>query len=378
MKKVLFFSLILLLALLLGACGVKAELPSAPAAAPSSEPTPSPTPEPTPAPTPEPTEWVLSGESAEEILALADISALRLVDGTASQEYAAMLELSRLRPDCQVLWNYEFEGVLYPNTAAELKAAGLDGLEDAVRYLPALSYIDVIDTPATVEDLDRLYDINPDAFYYWSFVHDGFTIRTDIQVYSSLRDGINHRFTSEELYPMLKYCKHMKALDLGHNNLTDLTWLGKLSELEVLILADSPNLVDASPLANLTELHYLEFFMNHNVEDYSFLNSLTKIQELNLCRTDHIGDMSFLAYMPDLKFLMVKYSDCTRETFLYWQEQFPNAYMVFYDGNIESCDSGWRDTEKNHMIRYAFSHWRYVTDYQHYDQVTYDLSRYNY
>ena len=118
--------------------------------------------------------------------------------------------------------------------------------------------------------------------------------------------------------------------------------------------------------------------MNHKVEDYSFLNSLTKLEELNLCRTDHIGDMAFLAYMPNLKFLMVKYSDCTRETFLYWQEQYPDARMVFYDGNIESCDSGWRDTQKNRQIRYAFSNWRHVTDYRHYDDVDFDFDRYVY
>ena len=377
MKKPLLILTVLLLLLALCACGSEAA-PAAenPGTEPSSEPEPGP--EPTPEPTPPPEEWTLGEESAEEILALADIESLRRVDGSASREYAAMLELSRLRPDCEVLWSYEFEGTVYPNTATELKAEGLEGLEDAVRYLPALAYIDVIDTPATVEDLDRLYEINPDAFYYWSFYHDGFLIRTDIQVYSSLRDAILHRFTSDELYPMLKYCKHLKALDLGHNNLTDLTWLGKLTELEVLILADQPDLVDASPLANLTKLHYLEFFMNHKVEDYSFLNSLTNLEELNLCRTDHIGDMAFLAYMPKLKFLMVKYSDCTRETFDYWKEQFPDARRVFYDGNVESCDSGWRDTWKNAQIRYAFACWRHVVDYRSYDDVDYDFNRYVY
>ena len=146
----------------------------------------------------------------------------------------------------------------------------------------------------------------------------------------------------------------------------------------MLILADNPNLVDASPLGNLENLIYLEFFMNHKVEDFSFLDSLTEMEELNLCRVDHIGDMSFLAHMPKLKFLMVKYSDCTQETFRYWQAQFPEARMVFFDGNIESCDSGWRDTHKNYLIRYAFSSWRHVTRYEHFDDVDYDFDRFVY
>ncbi len=368
-KRILHVLALVCAALLLCACGAAA----APASAPEI------TLEPTPEPTPEPTEIILNGsESAEEILALKDISALRRVEGAASTEYDALLALYKARPDVEVLWNYAFEGMLYPNTSTELKAQGLEGLEDAVRYLPALSYIDVIDTPATVEDLDRLYDINPDAFYYWSFEHDGFTIRTDIQVYSSLRDAIIHRFTSEELYPMLKYCKHLKALDLGHNDLTDVYWIGQLKELEVLILADNPRLVDASPLGNLENLIYLEFFMNHAVEDFSWLNNLTKMKDLNLCYTDHIGNMDFLAYMPDLTFLMVKYSDCTSETFRYWQEQYPEANMVFYDGNHESCDSGWRDTVRNYHIRYAFASWRHVVHYEHYDDVEFDFNRFIY
>lgn len=364
--------MLVLLSLALCACG-QGGVPTA-----TQEPVPEITPEPTPVPTPPPAEIVLGDESAEEILALIDQPSLRLVDGRASREYAALLELYHARPDCQVLWDYEFEGQVYPNTATQLKAEGLEGLEDAVRYLPALEYIDVIDTPATVEDLDRLYDINPDAFYYWSFVHDGFTIRTDIQVYSSLRDAIIHRFTSEEMYPMLKYCKHLKALDLGHNDLTDLYWIGQLKELEVLILADNPNLVDASPLGNLENLIYLEFFMNHKVEDFSFLNSLTNMEDLNLCYTDHIGEMSFLEYMPNLKFLMVKYSDCTSDTFKYWQQRYPDAYMVYYDGDIHSCNSGWRETQRNAQIRYAFTCWRHVEEYRRYDDVVFNFDGYVY
>ncbi len=362
------------LALLLSACGLRPEPPAPTAAVPA--PVPVVTPAPTPEPTPEPTEWILRNESAEEILALADISALRLVDGSASREYAAMLELSRLRPDCQVLWNYAFEGQLYPNTAAELKARSLEGLEDAVRYLPALRYIDVIDTEATVEDLDRLYDINPDAFYYWSFPFDGRTLRTDLQVYSSLRDSFLHRFTSEELYPMLKYCRHLKALDLGHNDLTDLTWLGRLTELEVLILADNPNLVDASPLAALTRLHYLEFFMNHKVEDFSFLNSLTNLEELNLCRNDQLRDLSFLEHLPKLRFLMLKFTACDPEEVALWQKKLPETRIVLLsNGDLEATGNGWRETAKNKRIREMFFYWPSITRYGAYDDVTYDFSK---
>lgn len=370
MKKILLVCLALLLVLGLCACGLVS-----PAATP--EPTPAPTPEPTPEPTPPPTEYTVTTESAEEIRALGAITSLKTVDATQSREYDALLDLQAALPDCEVKWEYEFQGTRYPSDTTSLTVTDLTGLEDAIRYLPKVDYIDLIESDATVEDLDRFDAIRPGIFYYWSFMHDGFRIRTDIQVYSSLRDAIIHRFTSEEMYPMLKYCKHLKALDLGHNALTDISLIGELKELEVLILADNP-IVDASPLGNLENLTYLELFMCHEIQDFSFLEKLHKLCELNLCYDEGVTKLDFLEQMPDFCFGMFKYSGVSSEEFLKWEAKLPEATMVFWDGNIQSCDSGWRDTEKNTQIRYAFTCWRNVTGYRHYDDVDYDFTQFNY
>jgi len=363
-RRIFLISLFLLAALILCACGA-AE--------------PAPTPEPTPEPTPQPTEYTITDESADEILALAEIDSLKYIDGRGSTEYAALLELYNAMPDCDIVWNYEFEGQIYPSdTTTELKATQLEGLEDAIRYLPLVDYVDVIDTEATVEDLDRYDAIRPGIFFYWSFEHDGFTIRTDIECYSSLRDLNYPRFTSEDMYPMLKYCKNLKALDLGHNDLTDISLIGELKDLEVLILADNPNLVDASPLGNLENLVYMELFMSPSIEDYSFLNNLTKIRDLNLCYCPNLGNLDFLANMPDIGFGMFKYSDIPGEMVEYWSDQYPDAYLTIYDGSIHSCEGGWRDTHRNYLIRYAFASWRHIEDYVHYDDVVYNFNGYVY
>lgn len=370
MKNKLFpLLLLLLLAALL--CGCGKDLGGV------IQPAPEPTAEPTPEPTPAPTSWTITDESAEEILALANIPSLRSIDASSCRDYETLLKLHELRPDCEIRWNYEFQGTSYPSDTGELKVTDLSGLEDAIRYLPELNYIDLIETGATVEDLDRFDAIRPGIFYYWSFMHDGFRIRTDIQVYSTLRDGVNHRFTSEEMYPMLKYCKHLKALDLGHNALTDISLIGELKELEVLILADNP-IVDASPLGKLENLSYLELFMCHEIEDFSFLSKLTKLRELNLCYDEDCTSLDFLANMPDFCFGMFKYSGVSSEEFKAWEARLPEANMVFWDGNVESCDSGWRDTDRNYRIRYAFTCWRHVTDYRSFDDVDYDFNTFNY
>lgn len=365
--KILLSVILIFCAISLAACG----------AAPTAQ-EPEVTPEPTPEPTPQPVEYYITNESADEIRALNEIDSLRFIDGTASKEYDAMLYLYNTMENCEIIWNFELQGEVYPNTTEEIKAVELDGLEDALRYLPALTYVDVIDSPATIEDMDRFYDIRPDVFYYWSFILDGFHMRTDLECYSSLRGLDYYRLTDEDVYPMVKYCKHMKALDLGHDDIRDLTWIGQLTELEVLIIADNPNLVDASPLGNLKNLVYLEFFMNHKCESFEWLNELTNIVDLNLCYCDNLGDLSFLENMPNIRFGMFKYSFIDAEEVQYWSHVYPDAYLTIHDGSIHSCEGGWRETQRNMYIRRNFASWRHITDYVTYSEVYFDYNTYIY
>lgn len=369
-KHLIFISCILLTAAVFIGCGASDAEPEVTA---ESVTAPVPTPVPTPEPTPMPTEYTITTESAEQIIALGDIYTLKYVDATGSTEYDAIIALTELLPECEIVWEYEFQGVKYSSNTTELTVTELEGLEDAIRYLPKLNYIDLIESPATVEDLDRYSEINPDIFFYWSFNHDGFKIRTDIEVYSSLRGSNARRLTDEDMYPMLKYCKKLKMLDLGHNDIRDLSLIGQLQELEVLIIADNPNIEDASPLANLENLTYLEFFLNSKVKDFSWLYSLTRLDALNICYCE-ITELDFLANMPDMRFGMFKFCNVSDEELRFWQEQLPDAYLTTNDGSIYSCEGGWRDTAQNRQIRYAFSAWRRVVDYRHYSDVDFDFN----
>ena len=362
------FSLILLLCLLLvlPACGVRAEQPP--------EPTPEATPEPTPEPTPPPTEWTLSDESAEEILALADeFPGLEHIDATASTEYDALLALREKLPNCDIDWVYEFQGVSYPSDTTELKVTDMTGLEDALRYLPALTDVDLLEAGAAIEDLDRFSEIRPDVFWLWEFNFHGFRIRTDILVYSSLQPiGFVPR-DEAFYYPILKYCTKLKALDLGHNSFRDISLIGRMTDLEILILADD-HLTDASCLSNLHNLIYLELFMNDELEDFSFLDDLTKLKDLNLCYCEHLTSLEFIKHMPDLEFMLVKYTGLDVDYYNETKANNPQIRMTYWDGDIESTNSGWRDTARNHMIRCAFSNWPDIVRYEHYNDMDFSFS----
>lgn len=250
MKKSCFLFILLLAAVLLCACGSEP---------PQSAPTPVPTPSPTPTP---PSTIVLTEESEEEILALAECRYLEHIDASASREYDALLRLSQLLPDCKITWNVEFQGETYPSDTEELTITDPEGVAETLRYLPGLKRVDMSACMLTVEEMETLSDLRPDVDFLWTVRFGSWEVKSDITCFSTLRTGTegSHRYTSEELYPLLRFCRHLRALDLGHNALTDISLIGEMKDLQVLILADNPNLVDISALAALEDLQYLELF----------------------------------------------------------------------------------------------------------------------
>ncbi len=323
--------------------------------------------------TPPPTRLTLRGETADEILALAEQASLREIDARQSTEYEALLALQDLRPDCEIRWNYVYDGTTYPSDAVELRATTLRGLEDAIRFLPALRYVDLRGVEASVEDLDRLDAVRPGLFFDWYFDFAGARIRTDIPVFSTLRSGYNHRYTDEELYPILKYCRRLKALDLGFNALTDCSLIGELRELEVLILAGNP-ITDASPLGSLEKLSRLELQRCPAIRSFHFLEKLHAMRELNLCYDQACVDLEFLANMPDFSFGMFKFTDLDSDDFNVWVDRFPDATIILW-GSEDATDSGWQTMPRSHAIREAFVNWRHVTEYRGVGDVSYDMTR---
>ncbi len=344
---------------------------------PSPAPTAEPTPEPTPAPTEAPTELVLHGESAEEILQYASWTQLRYVDATESREYEALRTLQEALPDCRVEWLYEFRGELYNSLdAAEWKLDSTEGLSEALRALPRVTKVDLLDASVTDAEKDALMAANPGVDFLWWVRFGRWTVRSDIEIFSTLQGGTIYEphYSSEAMAPLFKYCRHMKALDLGHNNLTDLSLLGTMNELQVLILADNPLLRDVSPLAELTELRYLELFSCNRISDFSFLRSLTKLEDVNLCHNYLLTDPSVFDGLENLKVCWLRGVGFTDEQKTAFIEARPDVRVEFsvYLDRQSATDGGWRATEENVAVRTAFYNWSAVLSFDYWEEISYD------
>jgi len=147
--------------------------------------------------------------------------------------------------------------------------------------MPFLQEAAMYESTLSQENMDLLFDRYPDVFFGWTFRMCGkkYVIRTDVTAFSTLLGSPSHVFTQKDFAP-LRYCKKLQALDLGHNALTDIRFLNNFPHLKLLIIADN-QITDITPLAELTELEYLEIFMNYDLKDYSPLSGLP-LTDLNV------------------------------------------------------------------------------------------------
>lgn len=118
--------------------------------------------------------------------------------------------------------------------------------------LPRLETVNLYASRVPSEQMANLSARYPQVFFGFTLRVSEHVIRTDQTAFSTLHNNKAPTHSSGD-FDVLRYCTRLEALDLGHNNLTDLRFLENLSEIKVLILAVN-QISDISPLKNLTKL----------------------------------------------------------------------------------------------------------------------------
>lgn len=181
------------------------------------------------------------------------------------------------------------------------------------------------------------------------------TVRTDATAFSTLH-GYHYQAHGCEELSILKYCKNLYALDLGHNYLSDLSFLYEMPQLRVLIVAAGEGaLKDITPIGSLKHLEYLEVFVN-SIRDISCLKDMPYLMDLNL-QSNLIEDLSPVKELKSLKRLWInrytrRIKDAVPEsTIEELQAALPDCHI---DGVSSSTAGGWREDENgNYHPHYA-------------------------
>lgn len=196
--------------------------------------------------------------------------------------------------------------------AKALPEGTLASFESFLAQLPNLKTVNMYSSSLSRAQMREMYERFPDVFFGWTITiscnnptHPERTphkFRTDITAFSTLHNNKCTNHTNDEL-SVLRYCKNLMALDIGHNDVTDLSFLYDLPKLRVLILGRNNNLEDIAPIGSLKDLEYLELFST-NVSDISPLANCTHLVDLNICN-DRINDLSPLMGLSSLRRLFL-------------------------------------------------------------------------
>jgi hypothetical protein len=174
------------------------------------------------------------------------------------------------------------------------KNINLEQLIQVLDKMPQIKEVDMYSARLSRQETDFLFDRYPNIFFGWTVSFWEHTFRTDQTAFSTLHGSSPKPPHTEKDFEILRYCKNLKALDIGHNWVEDISFITKLPQLEVLILGRN-QIKDITPLAEQKELVYLELFSNH-IKDVTPLKELKKLRDLNLSNNP-ITDLSPLMEM---------------------------------------------------------------------------------
>lgn len=278
---------------------------------------------------------------------------------------AQVLDLTERYRDGELLWELDVDGVRVSPDVRELDFSGHDlaaqGLDlyGLFALLGNLEKVDVCQCGFSNEEMAALQDAFPDVKLVWEIVLSHWTVRTDAVAFSTMKTCSQTFYLKDEEAKYLKYCTDLVALDLGHNYVTDLSFLQYMPELKILILVDNVKgwengkirrIDDLSMLQYVPKLQYLEFFCN-GVKDVSFLQYTPDLVDLNISYNP-VSDPTWLFQLPKLERLFLEHTKIPYSEFERLQETYPDAQLEYYgEGSI---DHGWRKHERYYAMRDMF------------------------
>jgi Leucine-rich repeat (LRR) protein len=271
----------------------------------------------------------------------------------AVSELASMVEEESSVPEPEpepepvpVKLGEEFEVM---SDAKEVDISDIDVSElDMEEFLASMTKLEKLTMKNCGLDNDgyaALQDAHPDVKIVWDIKTRYWTIPTDSVGFSTLIGLNDNRRLYNDDVKYFKYCTDMVALDIGHNCVSDLSFLEYMPNLRVLILVEnypsdgsSRRLKDISALKYCPHIRYLEFFAN-DVKDISVLADLKELEDLNFCynpveSTDAIKDL------PNLQKLWIYGTRIPRDQLQELREIYPETTIV--TSGSGSVDQGWR------------------------------------
>lgn len=296
----------------------------------------------------------LSGHKVADLTGLIDtlrqkpaLQRVNLDDAGLSRK--DMKQLIDTFPNIDFFWTLDVFGVRVTSDDTYLdmgktKIDKLSRFKECLDCLPKLTKVDMFATRLPEKGGVQLFEQYPHIRFGATIWLYNRNMRTDTEVVS-LHYRREPEYKSRD-FEVLKYFPHVRALDLGHNDITDISFLRYMPRLRVLILAD--NLItDITPIADLKELYFLELFMN-NITDVSPLANLPELLDLNLCY-NNIQDATPLLTLTTMERCWFSHAKLPKEQQEMLKAGLPNCLFNF-TVRLATHD-GWREHPRFPVLR---------------------------
>ncbi|MBQ9326146.1 MAG: leucine-rich repeat domain-containing protein [Clostridia bacterium] len=229
--------------------------------------------------------------------------------------------------------------------------------DDLYRFLeqfPHLRAVDMYSTRVTIKRCEEMSSRFPNITFGWTLSFAEHTVRSDATAFSTLHFSGAKTHSSADI-SIVRYCKQLKALDIGHNGARDLSFLYDLPDLRVLIIACN-KIEDLTPVGSLKKLEYLEVFSNQ-ITDLTPLVGLEHLVDLNI-GFNMIADLTPLYQMPQLQRLWMyncinrnRQVKITDEQLAELKQHLPNTVI---DTKHNPSEGGWRTGDHYDVIKRMF------------------------
>ena len=209
------------------------------------------------------------------------------------------------------------------------------------------------------EEMAELIERYPGITFVWSVRLGRYhRINSDATAYSTFHEpSETERMISGDL-EALQYVPGLKALDLGHNSLTDLDFLRYCPDLELLILGENKGITDISMIGTLSHLQYLELFST-GAADIRPLANCRELLDLNLCYCKQVTDLSALDGLEKLERFWGNHMDgLSEEEKDRFAAAHPGCECVFNGQHATS--EGWREHERYDHYRWCLKNSRWI------------------
>lgn len=289
--------------------------------------------------------------------------------------FISLDDMHKLRitfPNVNFEWDIYYDGNIISKEIEKLdlsnqKNINKKELEYLLFELKNLKELIMSDTNLNNEELAELRKKFPKINIIWKLYLGKWSLMTNDVSFSVLVGKINYkRMTSEDI-EVLKYCTNLKALDLGHQAIEDISVIGDyLKDLRILILADN-KIENIAPLKNLKHLHYLELFVN-KIEDFSPLGELDELIDINI-GYNKINDINPLLNFKHIERLWIVNGGLSENDRVVFKSKYPNA-IVNTSWALTSTGNGWRKHPRYHAMIDMFNKKDYMSEeFSKYDDL---------